>query len=168
LTKNIKKHSSKLLKARKKKRYRVRKSRAKISQNPKVQRRKIIKMVEKINHWKSLKYKKIQDKYWKGQEQEDDSFEEDSHFNPEIWNFSENSSNLTQLEKVDTDEALACDTTIFRSVGSLLNRQKTAQKAYRYMNLKFRFTMERIRRKVKNSLTFSPPSRAKNSKKTAQ
>jgi DNA invertase Pin-like site-specific DNA recombinase len=62
---------------KKAKRMRERKSRAKFIPNPKAYKRRVIKLVEKIKHWKIHKYQKIVNEFWKGVSTEDSIFGED-------------------------------------------------------------------------------------------
>lgn len=153
----------KIISKTKTRRNRDRKSRAKFVPNPKAYKRRVIKLVEKIKFWKTQKYQKIVNKYWKGEKSEDSLYEEeDSVFSLETLDFQEKSSELSVLERVECKNStfkpnLSTDTPrLYDSLTELIHRQNKSQKAYRYFNLKMRFSMERIRRKVANSLPSVP------------
>lgn len=132
---------------------RERKSRAKLSRNPQAYRRRIIKLMDKIRSWRTLKYQKIVNRFLKrGQSQSCLYEDEESVFSLDSIDFSEPYSNLSQIEKLGISSDPENDSNgLFSSVQELFQKQSRSQKAFRYYNLKFKFTMERIRRKVKNS-----------------
>jgi hypothetical protein len=79
---------------KRKSKLRERKSRAKFIPNPKACRRRVIKLVDKIKSWKTLKYKKVIDHFWKKEETLESVYEdEESVFSLQSLDFSEDSSN---------------------------------------------------------------------------
>lgn len=136
-----------------------RKSRSKLSQNPKAFHRKVTKIMDRILKWQMNKYNLIVKKFHQPKIHQLDSYIDDSLSVDSIDSIpcKEPEEEHTFLEKVGMrfnfqDVKENQKKPLFSEVTNLLRKQNKIQKASRYYLNKFSFTTERIKRKIQSSL----------------